>query len=252
MIHQTDKGLEYEYLEGKGTPLIFVHGWLGSIKSWELVRNHLDLENPMLYYSQRCHGNSKCENFDIETLARDLEEIIQDTEIENKPIIIGHSMGGMVALKFSTISDNFKALCLLGTCASTPEPEIGTPKYFLETYEKMDRDRWAEKITENYLGDTDNEQLKHVSQEELRNAHEKPVKKGLKAMINYDVRERLESENSIVVAGEKDGAITLEKSKELANILECNMKTIDSSHLMLHEQPDKIAQIITKFIQNYQ
>lgn len=244
---KTGKGIFYEKVEGTGKPVVFVHGWLGSIESWEQVRENLEIGNPLIFYDQRCHGNSFCESFSIDDLARDLKHLVEDLNLED-PVLVGHSMGGMTVLEYSTRWTGFSKLILLGTCASTPEPENGSPSFFLERFGEMDRDEWANKITDNYLGKTSNKELKKQSRTELKTAEEEPIKYGLEAMIEYDIRYNLENSDALAVAGKKDGAITLEMVEELSNLLDSNLEVIDSGHLMLQERPEKISKILVSFI----
>jgi pimeloyl-ACP methyl ester carboxylesterase len=237
--------LDIEEIEGTGTPIVFVHGWLGSKNSWDQVRDEPGLENPQIFYSQRCHGDSGCQEFLIEDLASDLEEITEELE---KPVIVGHSMGGMTALKYSTMSDNFSGLVLLGTCASTPKPNYESPQYFLDMLGDIARDKWAGLIADNYAEGS--QKMREQSFRELLDADTEPITNGLKAMIEYDVTNELEKENAIVVAGEKDGAIKPEQSRKVSDLLDCEFKLIDSSHLMLQERPEKIAEIIEDLVKN--
>lgn len=181
----------------------------------------------------------------MEDLASDLEDITEDLE---KPLIVDHSMGGMTALKYSTMSDNFSGLVLFGTCASTPRPSYRSPQYFLDMLGDMAREKWAGLIADNYA--EGNEEMREQSFRELLNADLKPIRYGLKAMIEYDVTGELREENAVVVAGEKDGAIKPEQSRELSELLDCEFRLIDSSHLMLQEKPEEVAEIIEEFVEN--
>lgn len=232
--------LDVEVIKGKGTPLIFIHGWLGSKESWSMVRDRLNIQNPLIFYSQRCHGESGCESFDIEDLAEDLKLITEDF---HNPILIGHSLGGMTALKYSTISDNYSGLILFGTCASTPNPKYKSVKYFLDKLEEIPRKNWAEMITDNYAENAD-QKLREQSIEELCNSDIRVLEDGLKAMINYDVSQNIENEEALVIAGNEDNAIQKQQVKKLSGLLNCKYLEIDATHLMLQETPEKIADII--------
>lgn len=237
------ESLKVEKIPGEGTPIVFVHGWLGSKESWSQVKEELEIDNPLIFYDQRCHGESPCSNFRIEDLAEDLGKVI--SELDEEPFIVGHSMGGMTALQYSTKNDNYCGLVLLGTCASTPRPKYRSPKFFLEKLEELARDTWAEMIADNYAEDSP--EVREGAVQELKNAGRKPVVYGLKAMIAYDVRDELSDENAKVVAGEKDSAIPVEQCRELSELLNCDLEVINSSHLMLQETPEKIAEIIDVF-----
>lgn len=246
---KSSNGLAYEIQKGSQKPVVFIHGWLGSKDFWKLITPYLDLENTLIFYDQRCHGDSNCSKYNVESLAQDLHDLVKELELED-PVIVGHSMGGMTALKYATEYDNFSRLCLLGTSASTPDPENKSVKYFLNKFDELNREEWAEKITENYVGQSENKKIKEMTRNELKQADEKPIKYGLKSMINYDIRDQLEDLDlsAMIIAAENDGAITMEKSRELADLLECNLKKINTSHQMLPEKPEKIAKLISDFI----
>ena len=240
--------IDYELETGHGKTVIFIHGWLGSKEFWEHITTRLELENPFLTYDQRCHAQSNQE-YTIEQLAEDLNQLIEELELEN-PVLVGHSMGGMTALKYASQYDNLSGLCLLGTCASTPKPENKSVKYFLEEFDNLDREEWAAKIADNYVSRPDNENIREMTRKELEAADEEPIKYGLRAMMQYDVRDELGNleTSALVVAAEHDGAITLEKSEELAELLDCGLRKVDTSHQMLPEAPEKIAGLISEFV----
>lgn len=241
----------HELQEGEGKPVVFIHGWLGSRESWKMVRSELDIQNPLLFYDQRCHGDSECSAFSMEKLADDLHDLINELELE-QPVIVGHSLGGMTALSYTAKYDNLYGLLLLGTPASTPEPENETFDFYLENLESMDRETWAEKISDNYAGKIEDQELKQSSKKELLNAGEEQLRYPLEAMKQFDVRTGFESwrKPALVVAGKKDGAITVEKSRETAELLDAELVELDCGHLMLWEKPGKIAELVEDFVEN--
>lgn len=239
------EGIVYEEVEGDGTPIVFVHGWLGSGESWEPVKKELDLDNPLIIYDQRCHGESDCSPFNIQGLAEDMEKITESLE---EPFIVGHSMGGMAALKYSTLSENFSGLVLLATCASTPDPRYRSPKFFLDKLGEITREKWAGMIADNYA-EEGSEQQRLRSIKELKEAGKEPVIHGLRSMINYDVRDELKKENAVVVSGKRDTTIPPKQSRELSKLLDCEYREIDTTHLMLQEKPGEIARIIEDFVE---
>ena len=243
----SDTGPEFEIQEGDGKPVVFIHGWLGSNESWKLVRQYLGLENPKIFYDQSKLTASK---FSMDDLADKLHEIIQKLELE-KPIIVGHSLGGMTALTYASKYDNLAGLVLLGTSASTPEPEIETFDFYLENLDSMARDDWAEKISSNYAGHLEDGMLKQTAKKELVDASDAELRYPLEAMKRFDVREELGDWNkpALVVAGEKDGAITPEKCREVAELVDAELVELDCGHLMLWESPEKIASLIQKFVE---
>jgi len=92
--------LHYRHI-GKGPPLIVLHGLYGSSDNWITVGRILSEKFEVFLPDQRNHGNSphsKEHNYML--LKNDLLGFMDRQNI-NKAIIIGHSMGGKVAMFFA-------------------------------------------------------------------------------------------------------------------------------------------------------
>ncbi len=86
---------------GQGHPLIILHGLFGSSDNWYSL-SKVFAENFRVYaVDQRNHGLSPHDNqHDYDVLTEDLYHFITEHQI-NQPIIMGHSMGGKVAMNFA-------------------------------------------------------------------------------------------------------------------------------------------------------
>ncbi|WP_027410479.1 2-succinyl-6-hydroxy-2,4-cyclohexadiene-1-carboxylate synthase [Anoxybacillus tepidamans] len=98
------RGITYHVeVYGEGEPLVLLHGFTGSTETWK----------PFLaYWKQRKlimvdiigHGQTDCpdelERYDIESVAKDLNELLQQLKVETANVL-GYSMGGRLALTFA-------------------------------------------------------------------------------------------------------------------------------------------------------
>lgn len=85
---------------GEGRPLLIVHGLFGSSDNWRTLGKQFSKTNTVYLIDLRNHGKSPHSldmNYDF--MASDIMELIIDEKI-NKPILLGHSMGGKAALMF--------------------------------------------------------------------------------------------------------------------------------------------------------
>jgi esterase len=86
---------------GQGQPIIIMHGIFGSSDNWLTQSKILAEKYRVISLDLRNHGQSPHdETFDYSSMANDLLLFIKDHKLEN-PIIIGHSMGGKVAMNFA-------------------------------------------------------------------------------------------------------------------------------------------------------
>ena len=87
---------------GEGYPTYILHGVFGSSDNWQTVGKMLSEHLEVYLIDQRNHGNSPHSDlFNYEAMANDLIELMNDLNHE-KVNIIGHSMGGKVAMEFAT------------------------------------------------------------------------------------------------------------------------------------------------------
>ncbi len=86
---------------GEGQPVIILHGIFGVSDNWVSIGKKLAEKFSVYIPDQRNHGRSPHSvAFNYYALADDLLEFIREHKLE-KPIIIGHSMGGKVAMTFT-------------------------------------------------------------------------------------------------------------------------------------------------------
>jgi pimeloyl-ACP methyl ester carboxylesterase len=88
--------------EAGDQPLIILHGIFGSSDNWATFGRRIAQEGFEVFVpDQRNHGQSPhSEIFNYLALTDDLFDFIDDIQIFN-PIILGHSMGGKVAMRFA-------------------------------------------------------------------------------------------------------------------------------------------------------
>ena len=86
---------------GQGSPLIILHGLFGSSDNWYTLAKVFAESFTVYLVDQRNHGQSPhSAEFDYKLLTEDLEEFIREHAIQ-KPVILGHSMGGKAAMNFA-------------------------------------------------------------------------------------------------------------------------------------------------------
>lgn len=86
---------------GQGQPLIILHGLFGSSDNWYSLSKIIADHFKVYVVDQRNHGQSaQVDQHDYNLLTEDLYNFITEHQIE-QPIILGHSMGGKVAMNFA-------------------------------------------------------------------------------------------------------------------------------------------------------
>ncbi len=87
--------------EGSGSPLVIVHGLYGSSDNWLNIGKHLAEKYMVYMIDQRNHGRSPfASTHTFDDMRDDLAEFFEQHKIE-KATVLGHSMGGKVAMWFA-------------------------------------------------------------------------------------------------------------------------------------------------------
>lgn len=83
--------------DGDGAPLVFVHGWTANRHRWDHQLEHFSAKRRVVRLDLRGHGESSGAGArTIEEPARDVVALLDHLGID-RCVLIGHSMGGMIA-----------------------------------------------------------------------------------------------------------------------------------------------------------
>ena len=103
-----------------GTPVVLLHGYTDSWRSFEPLLPHLPDRLHVYAFTQRGHGDADrpMDGYDAGTMAADAAAFMDALGIE-RPVVVGHSMGGQVALRLAIDRPGrVRALVLLGAFAT--------------------------------------------------------------------------------------------------------------------------------------
>ena len=94
----------YSKIEGEGKPFLIIHGFLGMSDNWKtLGLQFAELGFQMHLLDMRNHGKSFHSNeFNYEAMTEDVKAYVDFHKLKNITIL-GHSMGGKIAMLFATL-----------------------------------------------------------------------------------------------------------------------------------------------------
>ncbi len=92
-------------LQGEGSTIVLLHGLFGNLDNLGLLSRDLIRDHQVLTVDLRNHGLSFHSNIHTyEAMAKDVKAVIHHLELD-KVTLVGHSMGGKVAMKLASILD---------------------------------------------------------------------------------------------------------------------------------------------------
>jgi len=124
---------------GAGPPLIFLHGLLGSKDNWKFIAKELQASFTCFLLDARNHGESfHSDTHRYTDLAHDVYTFMEQHDI-NKPIVIGHSMGGKTALK---LQSDYKCCSHIVLVDILPVPYDDHHTFIFEAISSLDLSRF--------------------------------------------------------------------------------------------------------------
>ncbi len=117
MATQSVNGTTLHYIDqGKGTPLVLMHGFPLDSRMWEAQIGDLSSRFRIIAPDFRGFGKSQAAGpFTVASLAEDIHALVATLDVK-QPIIAGLSMGGYVAINYARkFAGSFRALILIDT-----------------------------------------------------------------------------------------------------------------------------------------
>jgi len=240
---------------GNGTPLVLVHGFLGSSEMWNpqinFFKDNFRIIAPALPGFGKSRDIHSCDT--IECMAKSILNLLENKEIRNFNLL-GHSMGGMIAQEMTKIAgDKILKLVCYGT-----GPRGNIPGRF----ETIDQSR--KKLKLNGLKDTAHRIAKtwfikeekakyfYLCEEARKQTSIEATDNGLIAMKNWDGVDNLKNikNETLIVWGDKDKAYNFHQVETLSsNIPNSDLKIIKGcSHNVHLEKPDEFNEVVEEFL----
>jgi esterase len=116
-------------IEGEGMPLLIIHGFLGMLDNWKSIANQFANDGFQVHsLDLRNHGKSfHSDVFNYEVMVEDVKEYIDFHQLKNC-VLLGHSMGGKVAMLFATMYPTIVSKLIIA--------DIG-PKYYAPHHQSI-------------------------------------------------------------------------------------------------------------------
>ncbi len=250
------------YESGVGFPVVFLHGFCESNTLWNSLGVNLSDEFRIICPDLPGFGKSELPagDFSLEEIGDLLIAFLKDLNIE-KPIIIGHSLGGYISLEILRKHMDFvKAIGLFNSSAFGDTPD-----------KKENRNKLIEFIGTNGVGPFLKTFVPSLFYPKTEKNHEKIInqirEEGLSiqpaSVMKYTaaMRDRIDNadlltkyhDRILLIAGEFDQNVPLEKSKEMSEFLDKGNTYIipDSAHMSLFEQPQMCYDAIREFVRKF-
>lgn len=243
--------------EGKGSALVFLHGFLENSNMWNAFIPELAKRKRVICIDLLGHGKTECLGYvhSMELMAEAVEAVLKHLRIR-RPTIIGHSMGGYVALAFAEKNpDALKGLVLMNSTAVADSEE-----------KKSNRDRAIIAVKQNHktfirmaIGNLFRPKNRKLFAKDIKviikEALETPLQGIVAALEGMKIREDREvllhftPYKKMMVIGKKDPVLNYNALIEQTRDTEVKCVEFPDGHMSHIENKDKFLQEIIHFIE---
>ena len=241
--------------EGKGLPLVLIHGFLGSSKMWEpqinFFKNHFRVITPDLPGFGK--SNKAKSHNNIQSIARLLLDCLDEKKID-KFYLLGHSMGGMIVQEMAKISGNkiIKLICYSTGPRGEMPGRFETVDQSRENLKKNGLEITAKNIAKTWFVKGEEAEYFDICVEAGKQSSIEAVDNALTAFKNWDGIETLKNikNETLIVWGNKDKSYNLDQVQTLnSNIPNSSLFVFEGCAHNVHlEKPEEFNRTILNYL----
>ena len=236
-----DGGIVHYEAFGRGTPILYIHGWLGSWRYWMQCMDSMAVEHRVYALDLWGFGDSDKakKRFNRDDYLGLIDIFIQEMGIR-KPVIVGHDLGAWIAIDYAVhYPDKIGKIMAvsLPLIADQIDRRLLT---FQEGSSLAKLFRWWNPIPDKEIeheAERTAESAIHLSLNAFRN-------------VNFEYKIRHIACNVLIVCGEKDEVIDVNATRNIDNDGLENVKYIGlsgSKHFPMVDQGKKFNRLLKDF-----
>lgn len=247
---------------GKGAPVVLLHAFPLSSAMWEYQIPVLNREFQVIVPDLSGFGRSAgCPDVTMESMAREVEELLTRLKIPEPVMMAGLSMGGYVAFEFLRhFPKKLRGLAFFATRATADTPAARENRIkSIEAMEHFGLEPFAKKAVKSQLGKTTQEKnpelIAHVLKLMTANKAEAAIAAQHAMAARRDSSDLLSSVDLpvLIAAGEEDILSPPEEMRSLHEQIRASQFHVipQCGHLLNLEQPETFQAIFRNFLKSF-
>ena len=242
--------------QGKGTAVVLLHGFLENQSMWNAFVPELVKKYRIITIDLLGHGETECLGYvhTMEDQADMVHHLLHELKIR-KAVLIGHSMGGYVALAFAELyPDNVKGIVLQNSTSRADSDE-----------RKANRDRAIIAVKQNYsafirmsianlFSEDNRERLADIIEEVKLEALKTPLQgivaalEGMKIRKDREVILHFAPYPIQLILGKKDPVLNYEENLEQIEGTQVKLTTFEDGHMSHFENQTELLAVLSGFL----
>lgn len=242
--------------EGKGTAVVLIHGFLENATMWKNITPALSKRNRIITIDLLGHGKTACLGYihSMELFAETIAAVLKHLRIR-KSVLIGHSLGGYVALAYAEKHpQKVKGLCLMN---STSDEDDEERKKLRTRANKMIQNNFTNMVRMSF-SNLFGAKSKEIHKEEMNSSLQEALQTSLQGYIAAQEgmklrpnRNHVLAENNfkkLIIAGEKDPVLNVNLINEEAKKTNSEVVVFSNGHMSHIENRADLLVTLIQFL----
>lgn len=242
--------------QGKGNAVILLHGFLENSTMWDYLAPVLAKKNRVICIDLLGHGQTDCLGYihSMEDMADAVHQVISELKIR-KAIIVGHSMGGYVALAFAELyPEMMKGLVLLNSTSRADSDERIANRTRAIKAVKQNYVAAVRMSISNLFSEENREklisQIEWVREEALQTPLQGIIaaQEGMKLRKDREVILHFSTYPILLILGKKDPVLNYEENVEQIDGTKVKLISFNDGHMSHIENQVELEKVIVGFL----
>jgi pimeloyl-ACP methyl ester carboxylesterase len=242
--------------EGKGTAVLLLHGFLENKTMWKAFVPELAKKHRVITLDLLGHGETECIGYVhvMEDQADMIYTLMLYLKIR-KVVLVGHSMGGYVALAFAELyPEHVKGLLLLNSTskADSEERKINRARAIVAV--KQNYGAFVSMSIANLFSEDNRERLSKEIEKVKKEALKTPLQGIVAAIEGMKIRKDRQALLHFatypieLVLGKKDGVLNYDENIEQIEGTKVQLTTFPDGHMSHIENEKELKQVLENFL----
>lgn len=241
--------------QGKGTAVVLLHGFLENQSMWDAFVPEFSKKHRVITIDLLGHGQTECIGYvhSMEDQADMVHHVLHELKIR-KAILVGHSMGGYVALAFAELyPDNMKALVLLNSTSRADSNERKTNRDRAILAVKQNYSAFVRMSIANLFSEDNRERLAEPIEQVKLEALKTPLQgivaalEGMKIRKDREVILHFAPYPILLILGKKDGVLVYEDNLEQIEGTKVQLTSFADGHMSHIENKKQLMKVLLEF-----
>ena len=241
-------------VEGKGKTIVLLHGFLESSTIWKNVVSAFKETHQIIAIDLLGHGKTEKLGYihSMETMAETVHAVLSELKVE-KASIIGHSMGGYVALAFAEkFPQQLEKLILLNSSTVADSEERKENRDRAKRLVKQNKQAFISMAIKNLFTDENRNALRteiNALVEEAVQLPEEYIIASVEGLKNRKDRTEVLQQylgEKIIIAGKNDPVVPFKEIEAIAEKTNSTFISFEDGHMSYLENEEELLKVLNE------